>query len=407
MRGAAVLALLAVLIAAAPAQAVTYFVRVGGNDANRGRSPDDAFATIGRAAAVAGGEDTVEVGPGRYAEGNITPRGGGLRREMVRFTADVEGTRTGDPRGAVVVDASGFDVGFRLASRTWVVINGFTVTGALEEGISVKSGSDHTVVANCIVFSNGGRGVWVRDSEDTIVFNNLIYANGGTGIDFGGERGGSSGGVAVGNTVYGNGLDGIRVEGVVPSTGMTVIANLIAQNVGSGVNLKTRSADDFVGQWNVNVDGYGSEAEAAAVDFDESPLLVAPSGGDRILGGPGHLDDDFRLRQLAAGQREESPAVDGSALTVRWLDLDRSSTRSDGQPDAGTLDIGYHYGNKSDLVSGLRRVEKRLRSLRVRAGKCQRAASRIRGGSAFCALGKNARRSLRKQCGPGIERGCS
>src|SRR5207253_2500371 len=84
------------------------------------------------------------------------------------------------------------------------------------------------------VLSNHGRGVWMRDSPGVIVFNNLIYANGGTGIDFAGEGDGSSGGVAVGNTVYGNALDGIRVEGLVASRRVTVVQNVIAQNLGRG-----------------------------------------------------------------------------------------------------------------------------------------------------------------------------
>ena len=61
------------------------------------------------------------------------------------------------------------------------------VTNAREEGIAVKSASDHSVIANCIVFSNGGRGLRIRDSQGVIAFNNLVYGNGETGIDFGGE----------------------------------------------------------------------------------------------------------------------------------------------------------------------------------------------------------------------------
>ena len=186
----------ALCASAAPAWAATFYVRTSGNDAQNGRNPATAFASIRRAASQAGGGDTVVVGPGRYAEGNITPVGNGRPGEVMRFLADRDGSATGDPADDVVLDASGFEFGFRISSRPWVIVNGFTVMNANEEGIAVKSGSDHSVVANCIVLSNHGRGVWVRDSPSVIVFNNLIYANGGTGIDFGGEGDGSSGGVA-------------------------------------------------------------------------------------------------------------------------------------------------------------------------------------------------------------------
>src|SRR5436309_4567155 len=208
---------LALCSGTAPSWAATFYVRTSGNDAQSGRSAATAFATIRRGASQAGGGDTVVVGPGRYAEGSITPVGNGRSGEVMRFLADRDGSATGDPAGDVLVDASGFEFGFRISSRPWVIVNGFTVMNANEEGIAVKSGSDHSVVANCIIVSNTGRGVWVRDSPSVIVFNNLIYANGSTGIDFGGEGDGSSGGVALGNTVYGNDLDGIRVEGLVVS----------------------------------------------------------------------------------------------------------------------------------------------------------------------------------------------
>src|SRR5437763_16393803 len=116
----------------------------------------------------------------------------------MRFLSESHGGDTGGPAHDVVPDVSRFVFRFRISSRPWVIVNGFTVMNANEEGIAVKSGSDHSVVANCIVLSNHGRGVWMRDSPGVIVFNNLIYANGGTGIDFAGEGDGSSGGVDIG-----------------------------------------------------------------------------------------------------------------------------------------------------------------------------------------------------------------
>ena len=403
-RTATVLAFAGALAAGAPAGAATFYVRASGNDAQNGRSAATAMRTIRAAAERIGGGDTLIVGPGTYADGNITPRGNGRKGELVHFLGDRSGQRTGDPPGDVLVDATGIDVGFRISSRPYVVIDGFTVANALDEGISIKSGSDGSVVANCIVLSNGGRGVWVRDSRHVVVFNSLVYANRTTGIDFGGENSGSPDGTAVNNTVFGNGLDGIRIEGLSPSPRATVVQNVIAQNLGSGINLKERSVDGFVGQWNLNIDGYGSEAIKSAFDFAGAPLLVAPSGVDTQLGVPFHWDDDFRLRQLAAGQPEQSSAVDGSPLSSKALQLSSGSTNTLGQPDQGKADLGFHYGNIGDFVSGRGSVTKRVRALRKRGAKCERLGRRT-GGAPAC-VGKSLTK-VRNLCGPLAEQICS
>jgi parallel beta-helix repeat protein len=394
-----------VLLGAGAANAATFYVRAGGNDAQNGRSPATALATIDAAADRVGGGDSVVVGPGVYPEGNITPRGNGRRGELVRFLGDRSGQRTGDAPGEVLLDATGFDVGFRISSRPYVVIDGFTVANAINEGVSIKSSSDGSVVANCVVVSNDARGIWVRDSRGVVVFNNLVYANRNTGIDFGGENGGSPDGTAVNNTVFANGLDGIRIEGLAPSPRATVVQNVIAQNLGVGINLKLRSAEGFVGQWNLNIDGYGSEAIKAAFDFSGAPLLVAPSGADQQLGVPFHADDDFRLRQLAGGQPEQSSAVDGSPMSSKALQLSGGSTNTGGTTDDGRADLGFHYGNGQDFVSGRRSVTHRVRALRKRGAKCERLGRRSGGGAPAC-VGASLQK-VRRLCGPLAEQICS
>jgi parallel beta-helix repeat protein len=378
---------------------VTFYVRAGGDDGRDGRSPAAAFATIQRGAGKAGGGDMVVVGPGTYREGNIVPVGNGRRRELVHFVADRDGSMTGDPPGEVLVDATGFEVGFRISSRPWVVISGFSVTGANDEGIAIKSSSDHSVVANCVVFSNRGRGIWVRDSTNVIVFNSLIYANADSGIDFGGESRGSAGGVALGNTLFANARDGIRVEGLVPSPRVSVLQNVIAGNFDNGVNLKSRSANGFVGQWNLSTDPYGSDANAGAFDLGGSPSLLDPSGSDQILGRNGHWDDDFRLRQLPAGQTEQSAAVDGSPFKASWFRLDRASTHSGGAADTGRADLGFHYASKADFVSGFGgRVEGRIAKIRRRATKCERLGIEARLDRVRCITDPGTLARLQRLC---------
>jgi parallel beta-helix repeat protein len=412
-----------------PAHATKFYVRASGDDASDGRSPGRALATITAAASRAGGDDMVIVGPGTYAEGDIKPDGNGRNDEPVIFYADKLGQLTGDVPGEVIIDATGFENGFRLSSRPWVIVNGFTVMNAKEDGIYIKSTSDNCVVANCRVLSNGGRGVRVEDSVDVIVYNNLIYANQGNGVDFSGDGSvfrpdeGSPRGIVINNTIYRN-SDGIRIEAVLPSKEMTVLNNVISENSGIGLNLKEESKDGFVGQWNLNTDGYKTlDASRGRLDLDEPPLLVAPAGVDHTLGESGHGDDDFRLRQVAAGQSVESSAVDASAIKARKLVLNAGSTRTDGRPDRGRTDLGFHSGNIADfrsrfqskksgpvfLIQGQRRFSRTLKKLRKLAARCEikmeRARDQRRAGKGPC-VNRSARAKLIRKCGGAVEMAC-
>jgi parallel beta-helix repeat protein len=349
-----------------PARAATYYVRTSGSDSNDGLSPATAFATISRAARQARGTgNAIVVGTGLYAEGMIKPVGGGSGKRLSVFFGDRRGEFTGDAPGEVIIDAKGEEKGFWLTDRQSVIVNGFTVTNASEEGIFVKDLSDNCVIANCVVYSNGGRGIRVRDSADVVVFNNLVYANGGTGIEFEGEGSlkrpliGSPRGVVINNTAYRNGVDGVRVEDDFPSEDITVLNNIITKNRGVGINLKEGSKEGFVGEWNLvsqngqnAADDYNTLSYARGnLDLRVGPLLVQPAGSDGTLGGSGYEDDDFRLA-------EGSPAVDASPIKAKRLGLSGAWTRIDRRPDVGAVDLGFHFGNESDLVSKLRKTKK-------------------------------------------------
>jgi len=80
-----------------------YYVRKSGNDNNAGTSPDQAWATLGKAASVVAAGDTVYVGAGVYRE-KLTLQAGGSAGSPIRWIADVSGKHTGDA-GLVVVTA--------------------------------------------------------------------------------------------------------------------------------------------------------------------------------------------------------------------------------------------------------------------------------------------------------------
>ena len=211
--------------------------------------------------------------------------------------------------------------------------------------------------------------------------------------------------MAINNTVYANGLggdtnvDGLRIEGVIPARKMTVLNNVIAENVGIGLNLKEVSASAFVGQWNLNTDGYNTlDVARGTLDLDRvPPLLVLPPGTDAT--GP----DDFHLSV-------ESQAIDASAISAKKLQLNGSTTLSDGQLDETRADLGFHFDNKTDFVSGFRKpLTRRIRILRKQATRCEKhadkAVKQLLRGRGPC-LTKRAKARLTRKCGPSINAIC-
>ena len=72
-----------------------------------------------------------------------------------------------------------------------------------------------------------------------------------------------------------------------------------------------------------------------------------PSGGEgNISQNPLFVNGplgDYYLSCKAAGQAADSPCIDAGNGTAESLGLDRFTTRTDGAPDAGVVDMGYHY----------------------------------------------------------------
>ena len=65
--------------------------------------------------------------------------------------------------------------------------------------------------------------------------------------------------------------------------------------------------------------------------IDADPLFVPGPGGN------------FYLSQTAAGQGSDSPCINAGSGTAVSLGLDDKTTRTDGLPDTGMVDMGYHY----------------------------------------------------------------
>ena len=395
---------------ASVAQTITFappfmplYVRITGSDGASGRTPFRAFNTIGRAARETEAGVTVVVGPGRYRECNL--KAAGRNKGLATFLADPSGDHTGDAPGAVIVDASEctFDdrsgqyeageTGFDISSACGVVIDGFHVTGAHEDGIRIDDQCDGATLRNNVAFANGARGIRVVDSHEAHIVNNLVHGN-SAGIAVGGSRCPDSGPCDTGsrkaliefNTAWAHEFNGIQVgDGLAVSSHATVRYNVTGQNEKNGIEVgdddrRRENLQGFKSYRNLVADRYGNGVRGAddlLVDLASAPLYMDASAID--LAGNWLDDQHFRLLQSAAGQANQSRAVDYADVTALVSGMSERSTRSDGEADGDNADLGYHYPRRGPLAGdcdgdGTVRINELVMAVNIALGSAPMAA---------------------------------
>jgi hypothetical protein len=244
----------------------------------------------------------------------------------------------------VVADNAGD--GLAASAAEAVVLDASIV--ARNDGAGVRShDAGELAISSSVVHSNGGDGMTIMDSAAPLVWNNLVYGNASTGVLISGTVTGSTGARVESNTFYANGNRGLLIGGSdaqPPSPGATVLRNIFQANEVAGVQVNRLSLPGYLGDFNLSVDAYGALTPVGFHDVLADPIFVQPGGPDGILGGVHAEDDDFRLSQQVAGEGTNSPAVDAGGVEAAAVGLDERSTRTDGVPDRGIADLGYHYG---------------------------------------------------------------
>jgi parallel beta-helix repeat protein len=222
-----------VLLSVTPAAAATtlYVDRGSATCSNTGSGTQAApFCTISAAALKAVAGTTVQVSPGTYTE-MVTVKNSGTASAPVVFTA---------PGGATVTGGTN---GFKLGSKAYVTVQGFTVTKTSGVGILV-SGSNHITLDGNDVSVAGQRvsglvakGISLSGSTASVVRNNRTHDNSDAGI---GLTSASNGNTVSGNESWGNARGFSRAAAGIDlrnSTGNTVIANRLHDNEDSGLNI--------------------------------------------------------------------------------------------------------------------------------------------------------------------------
>ena len=310
----------------------TFYVRETGDDArSSGRSPDDAFRSIGRAVSQARGGDTVLVGPGTYG-GRILVSVVALEGSPLRIIADPTGVATEDSPGIVAIDADRLNAGFQFTGAANAILDGFSIFGARSAGVEVRSNSTNIVVRNCYIDGFGelldgsGNGISVDDSSDISLINNAVSFNDGSGIQV--RR--STGTRIINNTVAENGIRGIRIGSGSVAAENTFIQNNIVNFSGSiSIDLNVESAETATLSHNLVFPAeyrpLSTSQLARPTDIDADPLFVGFA--------------DFRLDGGSPARDAADPATD----TEIRDDLSMRTTEQDEDPDDDELDIGYHY----------------------------------------------------------------
>jgi hypothetical protein len=231
-RVVAVLLVAALRVTPAAAALRTFYVSPGGNDQAVG-SEIDPWRTLQHAANTVRAGDLVIVRPGRYAGFDL--RTSGTSANPIEFKADA----------GVIVDAPNPvtpNHGINLEAASWIVVQGFTVTGMPRAGIRAVL-NHHVTIRGNTMDANGYWGFLSGFSDDLLIEDNEAsrsQVEHGIYVSNSGDRP-----VIRRNHVWGNRANGIHMNGDVSLGGDGIIsgalvdANVIHDNGtagGSGIN---------------------------------------------------------------------------------------------------------------------------------------------------------------------------
>ena len=271
---AIVFSLIGINFTHASAAGTTYYVdktNASCSDAQAGTTAVLPFCTITKGANMAIAGDTVRVLAGNYAETVTVPRSG---------SAGLPITYSATPN--VIITGNGTasnGSSFRISSKSYIIVDGFTVTGTISYGIYV-SASNHITISNNHVSYSGKpvsgstrAGIYLTSTVDSLITNNTVDHNSQDGIRL---TTGAINNVVSNNISFANAekwqrnATGIQVYGS-GSYNNTVIHNTTYANEDSGLQFYNLTHDNFV----IGNLTYGNGDHG--IDFVNSPNNIVTS----------------------------------------------------------------------------------------------------------------------------------
>jgi parallel beta-helix repeat protein len=199
------------------------------------------FCTIGAAVAKVAPGQTVQVAGGTYSE-KVSISKSGTATAPITFSA---------APGATVTVTGGTN-GFVISGRSWVTVNGFTVTNTSDYGITVSNSTFITISNNDVShagFRTSGMtrgGIRLNNSTDSLIVGNKSHDNSYAGIMV---VGGSTRNEVRGNETFGNArgferaAPGIRIY---QSPANVVDNNITHDNEDSGIESYSGANDTLI-----------------------------------------------------------------------------------------------------------------------------------------------------------------
>ncbi len=151
---------------------VTYYVAPDGDDAYtaiQAQSPNTPWKTITKATSEAQAGDSILVADGIYEEGEITFANSGAPSAWITLKAA--------PGANPVITNPGDVRGIFIYERSYINIDGFTLNGFDNDGISVFW-SDHIICENIHAYDNGNVGINVVGTNYVIIQDSILHHNG-------------------------------------------------------------------------------------------------------------------------------------------------------------------------------------------------------------------------------------
>jgi hypothetical protein len=262
---------------ASDGMAATYYVSPSGNDAGAGSS-GDPWRTLQKAANTLQPGDEVRVADGNYA-GFYTTRNGTavapivFRAEGSHVVLDADNSSTPD-----IINVEGHD---------YTQIIGFYVEGGSRAGIRVVEATG-CIVRDCVAGPNQKWGIFTAFTPQIQIIDNVCFAsNEQHGIYVSNSRTADDNQVIRGNECFGNGQNGIQLNGDCFSGGDGIISgaliedNFVHDNNWKGFSLI--SVRNSIIQNNVVCNNGVAGAGAGGIHLADEPGCDNPSNNNLVV----------------------------------------------------------------------------------------------------------------------------
>jgi len=266
----------ATLVPAGQALATNYYVATTGNDANGGTSASP-WRTLQKAANTVSAGDVVHVADGTYVGMNVTRSG--TAASPITFKAEGANVLV-NARNATTAD------NINLEGASYVVIDGFVVEDSPRAGIRVVEATG-VVVKNNRVARSDHTGILTGWTPGIQIIDNISYgAVAQHGIYVANSRVSPDNVVIRGNESYGNGQNGVQLngdcweggDGII--SGATIEGNFVHDNNWKGFSLISVQASLISN--NVIWDN-GISAGAGGIHLVDQPDCNKPSNANVVV----------------------------------------------------------------------------------------------------------------------------